>query len=165
MFDPHATLCNVRTKSAFTRRRLNRARVTFPTHALATHEPSSRRFARRDTSLLRSNRGRRLGLEAAGAFVVGQVPTLAKAEAMLGEDAAIDCAVLDINLAGDTVFALADRLGKAGVPFVFLSRYTKGSIPSRLAKTPLLEKPVDMAALGMALEKASGRRRIWRDQG
>jgi hypothetical protein len=30
---------------------------------------------------------------------------------------------------------------------------------------PLLEKPVDMAALGMALEKASGRRRIWQDQG
>jgi hypothetical protein len=72
--------------------------------------------------------------------------------------------VLDINLAGDTVFALADRLGKAGVPFVFLSGYTKGSIPSRFAKTPLLEKPVDMA-LRMTLEKASGRRRIWRDQG
>jgi hypothetical protein len=36
---------------------------------------------------------------------------------------------------------------------------------SRLAKTPMLERSVDMAALGMALEKASGRRRIWQDQG
>lgn len=107
----------------------------------------------------------RLGLEAAGASVVAPLPTLAKAEAILDEHGVIDCAVLDINVADDTVFALADRLRKAGVPFVFLSGYTKGSIPSRLAKTPLLEKPVDMAALRMALEKASGRRRIWRDQG
>ncbi len=101
----------------------------------------------------------RLGLEAAGATVVGPLPTLAKAEAMLDNEAAIDCAVLDINLAGKPVFALADRLGTAGVPFLFLSGYTKGGLPPRFASAPLLEKPVDMATLAAAVKTVHARRK------
>jgi DNA-binding response OmpR family regulator len=91
----------------------------------------------------------------AGASVIGPVPSVAKATVLLEEERDIDCAVLDINLAGETVFELADALQARGVPFLFVSGYTTSTVPSRFAGVPLLEKPVDMQALGAALAAAT----------
>ena len=57
-----------------------------------------------------------LTLEDEGAIVAGPCLTLEDAMA-LGVD--VDAAVLDVDLCGRPVFPMADRLRRAGTPFVF----------------------------------------------
>ena len=92
-------------------------------------------------------------LEATGAAVIGPVPSVPRAQAHLESETAIDGAVLDVNLAGENVFPLADALAERGVPFVFLTGYDRSTIPERFATTPVVEKPLDMRTLGSALAR------------
>ncbi len=55
----------------------------------------------------------------AGAEVLGPALTLAEAQAIVDRQEAIDAAILDVDLAGRTVFPVARKLAAAGVPFVF----------------------------------------------
>jgi CheY-like chemotaxis protein len=89
----------------------------------------------------------RQAFEAAGATVIGPVGTLAKAVAMMDSVAGIDGAVLDINLAGEPVYPLAEKLLSWGVPFVFVTGYETAAIPKCFARVPVIEKPVDMTVL------------------
>ena len=78
-----------------------------------------------------------------GADVVGPVPTVDEAKALLDDDGKIDGALLDVNLRGEMVYAVADVLQERGVPFVFVTGYDRGALPDRFADTPTLMKPVD----------------------
>ena len=53
-----------------------------------------------------------------GAEVIGPAANLAEALSLVG-DAQIDAAVLDVDLAGQDVFPVAERLATRGVPFLF----------------------------------------------
>ena len=79
-------------------------------------------------------------LAKAGAEVVGPVSTLDEAQAKVDEGA-FDFAVIDMNLRGDFAFALAERLGEAGKPFVIATGYNQNSIPESLRDVPRVEKP------------------------
>jgi DNA-binding response OmpR family regulator len=92
-------------------------------------------------------------LQAAGAVVIGPVPSVAKTEALLRDHAEIDCAVLDVNLGEESVLPLADHLSERGVPFVFLSGYGRESLPLRFASAALLHKPFDIATLEAAIDR------------
>ena len=81
-------------------------------------------------------------LKAAGAEVVGPVPTVAEALEAL-RNTVVDAAVLDINLRGEPVFAVADVLMACDVPFVFATGYSASAIPDRYAPVPRCEKPVE----------------------
>jgi CheY-like chemotaxis protein len=85
-------------------------------------------------------------LTALGAQVIGPVAGLAEA-LDLAADAAIDGAVLDINLRGEMVFPLADALAARNVPYVFATGYGHETIPERYQGVPALSKPVDVQAL------------------
>ena len=76
----------------------------------------------------------------AGAEVVGPVGSLQDA---MGEvDAgAFDYAVVDMNLRGEFVFDLANRLQAAGTPFVVATGYNEASLPDELVGAPRIEKP------------------------
>lgn len=65
-----------------------------------------------------------------------------------------DAAVLDINLGGQAVFPLAERLEAAGVPFVFASGYGAAGLPPRWASRPLVDKPYEAATVTAALRRA-----------
>lgn len=81
----------------------------------------------------------------AGAEVVGPVPSLAR---MAGVDAErLDLAVLDINLGGEAVYPLADRLLDRQVPIVFATGYDASAIPERYSHIARFEKPVAPAAI------------------
>lgn len=84
----------------------------------------------------------RQALEAAGATVLGPVASTGAALAAASAEARIDGAILDVNLGGRTVFAVADQLAERGVPFVFATGYDAGAIPARHAAIPRIEKPV-----------------------
>jgi DNA-binding response OmpR family regulator len=57
----------------------------------------------------------------------------------------IDAAILDINLAGQTSYPLADELLRRQIPFMFASGYGRDGLPARFANIPVLQKPYDMA--------------------
>ena len=85
-------------------------------------------------------------LEDVGARVVGVTGTLSEAEhAVSALD--FDIAILDGNLQGEAVDAVADALDRRGIPFLFLSGYGPEHLPSAFQDRPLLNKPFDRANL------------------
>lgn len=89
--------------------------------------------------------------EAAGATVIGPAATLFAALELAMRTERLDGAVLDINLQGQMVYALVDKLQARGVPVVFASGYDRGTIPERYASVPLCDKPVDPTRCARAL--------------
>lgn len=83
-----------------------------------------------------------------GATVLGPVPTVEQARRYTEQ---ADAAVLDINLAGQAVFPIADRLAERGVPFVFFSGYDRSIVPGRLRHVASLAKPANFGAIFDAL--------------
>ena len=96
-----------------------------------------------------------LGLEdnlrALGCTVVGPVPTLSAAKVAAAHEA-LDAAILDVNLAGETVFPAAAILLDRGIPFMFCSGYSgAGPLPARFADAPRVPKPYTSRAISAAL--------------
>lgn len=92
-------------------------------------------------------------LEQRGARIMGPVQSPAQALDLIARETP-DGAVLDINLRGESVYAVADALTAAGVPFIFVTGYDQWVLPSRYADVLRCEKPIDPAALANALVKA-----------
>lgn len=81
-----------------------------------------------------------------GYSVVG--PYGCVAEALRGLDSQpIDAAILDVNLAGEFVYPLADLLRTRNIPFVFATGYSLESIDPRFDEISILQKPIDRQAL------------------
>ncbi|NLH80081.1 MAG: response regulator [Phyllobacteriaceae bacterium] len=77
-----------------------------------------------------------------GYAVLGPKATVAEALDCLAR-VTPEAALLDIDLAGETSFAVASELGRRGVPFVFATG-TAGAdarIPDDLLDTPVIQKP------------------------
>lgn len=80
-------------------------------------------------------------IETNGATVAGVVGTVADALRIIDGDGGIDAAVLDVNLAGERVTPVAQRLADAGVPFLFSSGYEQAEFVSAFGDAPHLRKP------------------------
>ena len=65
----------------------------------------------------------------------------------LAESEPIDVAILDINLAGETSFPVAEVLRLRGIPFVFSSGYGDEGLPETWKGTKVLQKPYDTKQL------------------
>ena len=63
----------------------------------------------------------------------------------------IDAAVLDINLAGEMSYPIADVLLARGVPFVFSTGYDRERLPEAYRRFPYLQKPFHWQELGKTL--------------
>lgn len=88
------------------------------------------------------------GLRAAGANVVGPYPNVRQALSRLEREGyAIDAAVLDLDLRGETSYRLADVLIRRGVPVAFVTGREAGAIHPAWREQPCLAKPVDEARL------------------
>jgi CheY-like chemotaxis protein len=84
-------------------------------------------------------------LESSGCVVVGPAARIEVALRLVQSEA-LDAAVLDINLAGELIWPVAEHLEHREVPFVFLSAYSQQAmIPARFASAPFLEKPMNHA--------------------
>lgn len=88
--------------------------------------------------------------ESCGAEVVGPASSVDEAY-RLTCSTAIDGAVLDVNLRGETIFPVAEALGERGVPFVFATGYDSESIPARFSHIVRCEKPVNAYRIAEAL--------------
>jgi DNA-binding response OmpR family regulator len=83
-------------------------------------------------------------LETAGCIVTGPIPRLAQAVDAADRERC-DAAVLDVNLAGERIYPVADILSRRNIPFVFVTGY--GVLPGEYANRPRLCKPFKMADL------------------
>ncbi|WP_458095079.1 response regulator [Roseomonas sp. WA12] len=88
-------------------------------------------------------------VERLGGTVIGPVSRVASALATL-ERQRPDLALLDVNLEGERVYAVATALRESGIPFVFTTGYDASVIDPRFRDTPHLEKPIaEMALMGV----------------
>jgi CheY-like chemotaxis protein len=83
--------------------------------------------------------------EEVGAQVVGPAATLPEALELVSRTERLDGAVLDIDLQGQPVYELVDKLRARGVPIILASGYDRSAIPERYADLPLCQKPFDLA--------------------
>jgi CheY-like chemotaxis protein len=89
--------------------------------------------------------------------VTGMAASVSKALELV-DQSAFDIAILDIDLGGETVAPVAERLRECDRPFVFLSGYSdKDMLPPSLQAFVCLEKPVDSALLVEQIWELLGR--------
>jgi CheY-like chemotaxis protein len=81
-----------------------------------------------------------------GYRVVGPAARVEQALALV-TSAELDGALLDVNLAGERCFPIADELEKRSIPYVFLTGYGEGGIPPKYQHAPRLVKPFQPQAL------------------
>ncbi len=72
----------------------------------------------------------------------------------LGEGA-FDCALLDANLHGRPVDAIAAALTRREVPFVFVTGYGRAGLPTAFQQAPVLSKPVSDDQLIEAIKEVT----------
>lgn len=97
-------------------------------------------------------------LDDLGCKVVGPASRLDEAIALAGE-AELDCAVLDVNLGGQSIFPLADLLRAKGAPFAFATGYGDAGLREVDKGSPVLQKPfreTDLARVLGVLKTAVG---------
>ncbi|WP_298260372.1 response regulator [Bradyrhizobium sp.] len=92
-------------------------------------------------------------LEKLGVEVVGPVANVAQALKLLQSGDALDGAMLDVNLQGDSVFPVLDLLRERGVPFVLTTGYDGWALPGPYADAPRCTKPLDMRRLSKLLHE------------
>ncbi|KYF88954.1 response regulator [Sorangium sp. So ce394] len=78
-----------------------------------------------------------------GCVVIGPALTM-KDAIRLAREAPIDGASLDINIAGEKVYAVADILMERGIPFVFVTGYGKAGLRESDLSRPVLQKPYSL---------------------
>lgn len=90
-----------------------------------------------------------------GLFVVGPCCTVAEAMSVAGSGH-FDCAILDLNLGGESVYPVAEELAEREVPFAFVTGYGRESIEARFASTPIIQKPIIREVLEQYLRQTLG---------
>ncbi|MBV9995223.1 MAG: response regulator [Caulobacteraceae bacterium] len=89
-----------------------------------------------------------------GCDVVGPAHGVGDALALARSDQSLDAALLDVNLAGEPVFAVADALREIGVPAIFSTGYGATELRAVDRGSPVLQKPFRAGDLARALDAA-----------
>ena len=89
-----------------------------------------------------------------GCEIVGLAMRVPRALAMLDGVSKIDAAVLDMNIAGEKVYPVAERLRDDGVPIIFATGYGISGIAEEWRSWPILQKPYTGDQVERALQRA-----------
>ena len=93
-------------------------------------------------------------LAAMDVIVAAKCPGVAEALGAIAASTDLDAAILDINLSGEMVFPVADRLERLGIPFIFATGYGTQGMPEEFRSRPALQKPFQMETLARMIEAA-----------
>ncbi|HEY1073147.1 response regulator [Brevundimonas sp.] len=93
-------------------------------------------------------------LDDMGCSVVGPESNIDDGLRTATHEAALDAALLDVNVAGREVFPVAEALKTRGVPFVFSTGYGEAGLPEHWRGHPTIQKPFTEGAIRDALMKA-----------
>jgi CheY-like chemotaxis protein len=92
-----------------------------------------------------------------GCILVGSAGTVDQALSKLADVPAIDAAILDVNLGGETVFPVADALRQRHVPLIFSTGFGAADLTELYPDSLLLAKPYPAEALAAALARLGAR--------
>jgi CheY-like chemotaxis protein len=81
-----------------------------------------------------------------GCTVVGPASRVGQALQLLSGQQ-VDAAVLDVNIAGELVYPVADELTNRGLPYIFATGYGASGLTEAYRGRPVLEKPFPKKAL------------------
>jgi len=88
-----------------------------------------------------------------GYDVVGPASRVRQALQLL-EDRQVDTAVLDLNIAGELVYPVADVLANRGLPYIFATGYRISSLAEPYSGQFVLKKPFSRRELLQAIQNA-----------
>jgi CheY-like chemotaxis protein len=94
-------------------------------------------------------------LDSLGHRVAGTCETVADALARVDEGG-FDVAIIDVNLNGERVWPVADRLVAKGIPYILATGGHIEPPPPAHAGAPVLSKPFTLDAIEPALDRACG---------
>jgi hypothetical protein len=86
-----------------------------------------------------------------GATVIGPVPDVRRALALIARADRLDGAILDVRLRAEDVFRVAAALRARGVPFVLATGFDPEVVPAEYRDVPRCEKPLDVDGAAAAL--------------
>lgn len=87
-----------------------------------------------------------------GYEVVGPATRVAKAIELLDQEK-VDGAILDVNVAGEQVYPVADALAERGIRFAFVTGYGTAGLAKLYADRPTLNKPFSLVDLDALLRR------------
>jgi DNA-binding NtrC family response regulator len=96
-------------------------------------------------------------LDELGCTVIGPAMRLGRAKEMVDDAFVADVAILDVNIAGEPVFPVAERLAGKGIPVIFATGYGQAGLPVTWHGSPVLQKPYTMDEVSGSLARATGR--------
>ena len=76
---------------------------------------------------------------------------------LLVQEAVFDVAMLDVNLAGEQSFLIADALAEKGIPYIFATGYGLSGVVDAHRHAPILQKPFRARDLELALQALAPR--------
>jgi DNA-binding response OmpR family regulator len=85
-------------------------------------------------------------LQDKGCDVVGPAPRVERGLTLANTER-LDGALLDVNLAGERCFPIAEALTARGIPFAFLTGFGDSVLPPAYQHAPRLAKPFDLGEL------------------
>jgi CheY-like chemotaxis protein len=89
-------------------------------------------------------------LEELGHRIVAQTSSIQEGKA-LAETAVFDLALLDVNVAGDSIAPVAEIIAQRGLPFLFVTGYAQSALPEQFKDRPVLQKPFTLLKLKDAI--------------
>jgi len=87
-----------------------------------------------------------------GHRVIGPAMRIAGARAMIEGEFAADAAILDVNVAGEPVFPIAELLASRGVPIIFATGYDREGLPTGWHDRAILQKPYTIEDVARSLQ-------------
>jgi CheY-like chemotaxis protein len=85
-----------------------------------------------------------------GCAVVGPASRVHQALDLL-DGQKVDAAVLDLNVAGELVYPVAEALSSRGLPFIFATGYGASGVNASYRNRPILQKPFLITQLRQAM--------------
>jgi DNA-binding response OmpR family regulator len=94
-----------------------------------------------------------------GCEIIGPACDIRRATDLARSHEGIDVAILDVHLAGQLVFPVADILAERGVPFLFATGLGVGGLPVQWQGHQTVQKPMSMQQLAVSLGNTVRNRR------
>jgi CheY-like chemotaxis protein len=92
-------------------------------------------------------------LEDMGCAVTALAPRVSLGATLAGSGE-FDLAILDVNVAGESIEPVADVLALRGIPFIFATGYGQAGVPLPYRFRPVVAKPFRSEQLGKAIQLA-----------
>jgi CheY-like chemotaxis protein len=89
-------------------------------------------------------------LESLGCTVIGPAARVKHAIELV-ERESVDLAVLDLNVAGELVYPVAEALARRGRPFLFATGLDAAALNGAFRDRPVLQKPYSIGKLRQAI--------------